>query len=74
MRLQAYEEAAKEFALSESEHDPCFKQWTADPGIWKRIVTDSNVFALEAGLSALRAYLEYGGAHAWSRFVMNIIQ
>ena len=42
--------------------------------MWKGAVTDSNVAAQQEGLSALCAFLKYGGSQACSRFVDAWIQ
>ncbi|OLL25274.1 Spindle pole body component alp14 [Neolecta irregularis DAH-3] len=66
VRLAAYDEAAKAFAISTDEADPCFRPWL-DPVLWKKIVTDSNVVAQEAGLAALLVFLEFAGPLSCSR-------
>lgn len=60
VRLGAYEEIAREFEKSRSEHDECFGAY-GDPHLYKKIVTDANVVAQETGIAALNAYLQYGG-------------
>jgi cytoskeleton-associated protein 5 len=62
VRLGAYEEMRNQFILSKSETDPCFRPFIDNPGLYKQIVTDSNVVAQETGLATLAAMLEYGGS------------
>lgn len=61
VRLEAYEEIAKQFEGSRNDKDECFQRFNNQPGEWKRIVTDANVVAQEAGISALLKFLELGG-------------
>ncbi|KAL7274077.1 hypothetical protein RUND412_003043 [Rhizina undulata] len=67
VRKAAYEEAAAEFAKSPDEGAPCFSPWLYDPGLWKKVVTDSNVAAQAEGITALCEFLQYGGENACSR-------
>ncbi|KAF5100661.1 hypothetical protein D0Z00_001173 [Geotrichum galactomycetum] len=62
VRLAAYEEMRKQFTLSKSETDPCFRPFIENPELYKQIVTDSNVVAQETGLATLAVMLEYGGS------------
>lgn len=62
VRLAAYEEMRNQFTLSKSETDPCFQPFIDNPGLYKQIVTDSNVVAQETGLATLATMLEYGGS------------
>jgi protein STU2 len=39
-----------------------------DPGLWKKAVMDSNVAAQQEGITALCAFLEYGGHNACLRY------
>jgi len=55
---------AKEFATSPDEGAPCFRPWLNDPTVWKKIVTDTNAVAQEAGLAALSNFIEFGGQNA----------
>lgn len=55
------------FTKSASETDACFRPFLDNPGIYKKIVTDSNVVAQEAGISSLVAFLEFGGSEACLR-------
>lgn len=64
MRLAAYEEMKKQFMASGSESDGCFRPFLENPDIFKKIVTDANVVAQEAGLGSLNAFLEFGGPSA----------
>lgn len=57
------------FAKSGHESDPCFRPFLDSPGVFKKIVTDSNVVAQEMGLSALVSFLEFGGPQACLRYV-----
>ncbi|RYP76824.1 hypothetical protein DL771_001560 [Monosporascus sp. 5C6A] len=61
VRKQAYEEAAKQFELTPDEHDPAFRPFNQDPGLWKAAVSDSNVAAQADGIAALCAFLKFGG-------------
>ena len=42
-----------------------------DSGLWKKIVLDSNVAAQQEGITALCAFLQYGGVNACLRY-MNL--
>lgn len=64
VRLEAYEEMSKLFSISTSEKDPIFRPFLLDVGLWKKISTDSNVFAQEAGIKALKDFLEFCGKEA----------
>ncbi|KAF8422561.1 armadillo-type protein [Tirmania nivea] len=66
VRKAAYEEAAAAFAKTPDESDPCFYPWI-DGGLWKKVVTDSNVAAQQDGIAALCAFLKYGGDNACTR-------
>lgn len=61
VRKAAYESAAKQFAVSPNESDPCFRPFLNDPSLWKSAVTDSNVAAQQEAIIALCAFLKYGG-------------
>lgn len=61
MRKGGYEDAAKQFSVSPDEDDPCFRPFLNDPSLWKGAVTDSNVAAQQDGVTALCAFLKYGG-------------
>lgn len=67
MRLAAYEDMKSQFSRSASESDPCFRPFLDNPQIYKKIVTDSNVVAQEAGIASLAAFLEFGGVDAGNR-------
>ncbi|ANB11697.1 Stu2p [Sugiyamaella lignohabitans] len=67
VRLAAYEETKKQFASSGSESDACFRPFLDNPAVYKKIVTDSNVVAQEAGISSLASFLEFGGSNACLR-------
>jgi protein STU2 len=67
VRKEGYEDAAKEFERTPDESDPVFKQFLQDPGLWKDAAGDSNVAAQQEGLTALCAFLKYGGPQAASR-------
>jgi protein STU2 len=60
---------AKEFATSPDEGAPCFRPWLNDPTVWKKIVTDSNAVAQEAGLGALSNFIEFGGQNAALKYI-----
>jgi protein STU2 len=55
---------AREFATSTGEDAACFKEWSNDPTVWKKIVADTNAVAQEAGLAALSNFIEFGGQNA----------
>ncbi|KAF5020394.1 hypothetical protein F66182_7581 [Fusarium sp. NRRL 66182] len=61
VRKGAYEEATKQFEKSPSEDDPCFRPFLNDPGLWNKAVLDSNVAAQQEAITALCAFLKYGG-------------
>ncbi|KAK3377259.1 armadillo-type protein [Lasiosphaeria ovina] len=61
VRKQAYEEAAALFEKSPDEYDPVFRPFIQDSGLWKSAAADSNVAAQQDGLSALCAFLKFGG-------------
>lgn len=67
VRKAGYEDAAKQFAASPDEDDPCFRPFLNDPGLWKSAVTDSNVAAQQDGVVALCAFLKYGGRNCCIR-------
>lgn len=60
-RLGAYEELSKSFENSRSDTDECFDLFNARPEVAKKMLTDSNVVALETGIQAFTEYLKYGG-------------
>lgn len=60
---------AKDFATSPDEQAPCFRPWLNDPTVWRKIVTDSNAVAQEAGIGALCKFIEYGGTNAAHKYV-----
>ncbi|KAF5659818.1 microtubule associated protein [Fusarium heterosporum] len=61
VRKGAYEEAAKQFEKSPDESDPCFRPFLNDPSLWNKAVLDSNVAAQQEAVTALCAFLKYGG-------------
>ncbi|KAI1174213.1 armadillo-type protein [Nemania sp. FL0916] len=61
VRKQAYEDAAKQFEITPDEHDPAFRPFNQDPGLWKGAVADSNVAAQSDGIAAYCAFLKFGG-------------
>ncbi|KAK7207224.1 armadillo-type protein [Myxozyma melibiosi] len=73
VRLAAYEEITKQFTTSGSENDPCFRPFLSDPTLYKKIVTDSNVAAQEAGIGSLVAFLQYGGTNACQRLRGTVV-
>ncbi|KTW25567.1 hypothetical protein T552_03427 [Pneumocystis carinii B80] len=73
VRLEAYEEMSKLFSISTSEQDPIFRSFLLDIGLWKKISTDSNVFAQEAGIKALKDFLEFCGKEACIRTRSTVI-
>ncbi|KFA64995.1 hypothetical protein S40285_06885 [Stachybotrys chlorohalonatus IBT 40285] len=67
VRKAAYEDAAKAFAASPDESDPCFRPFLQDAGLWKSAVTDANVVAQQEALTALCAFLKFCGREACLR-------
>ncbi|KAF7934384.1 uncharacterized protein EAE98_000905 [Botrytis deweyae] len=67
VRKAAYEDAAKQFEITPDEHDPVFKPFLNDPGLWKGAVADSNVAAQQDGIAALCAFLKFGGREHCTR-------
>ncbi|PHH83020.1 hypothetical protein CDD82_3932 [Ophiocordyceps australis] len=61
VRKEAYEEAAKQFSASASEEDACFRPFLSDSNLWKSAVNDSNVAAQQEAVTALCAFLKFGG-------------
>ncbi|PHH61766.1 hypothetical protein CDD81_7977 [Ophiocordyceps australis] len=61
VRKQAYEEASKQFSASASEDDACFRPFLSDSSLWKSAVNDSNVAAQQEAVTALCAFLKFGG-------------
>ncbi|KAK9448339.1 armadillo-type protein [Limtongia smithiae] len=73
VRLAAYEEMTRTFTVSASENDPCFRPFLNDPALYKKVVTDSNVAAQEAGITSLVAFLQYGGVNACQRIRGTVV-
>ncbi|KAG4305039.1 hypothetical protein PORY_001714 [Pneumocystis oryctolagi] len=73
VRLSAYEEMSKLFSNSTSEHDPIFRPFLLDVVLWKKISTDTNVFAQEVGINTLKDFLEFGGKEACIRTRSTVI-
>ncbi|KAF8856854.1 ARM repeat-containing protein [Acephala macrosclerotiorum] len=67
VRKAAYEDAAKQFEITPDEHDPAFRPFIQDPGLWKGAVADSNVAAQQEGIAALCAFLKFGGKENCTR-------
>ncbi|KAG9239718.1 putative spindle pole body component alp14 [Amylocarpus encephaloides] len=67
VRKAAYEDAAKQFAITPDEHDPAFRPFLQDPGLWKGAAADSNVAAQQEGIAALCAFLKFGGREGCTR-------
>ncbi|EGX95519.1 spindle pole body component, putative [Cordyceps militaris CM01] len=67
VRKGAYEEAAKQFALTPDESDPFFRPFLSDVGLWKSAVLDANVVSQQEGVIALCAFLKYAGRDAGLR-------
>jgi hypothetical protein len=67
VRKAAYEDAAKQFEVTPDEHDPAFRPFLQDPGLWKGAVADSNVAAQQDGIAALCAFLKFGGRDGCTR-------
>ncbi|BFZ60674.1 hypothetical protein YB2330_001716 [Saitoella coloradoensis] len=66
VRSEAYEEAANAFSRTADESDPIFREFR-DDGMWKKVVGDSNVVAMEKGIACTKAYVEFGGAQCANR-------
>ncbi|KAF8533066.1 armadillo-type protein [Trichophaea hybrida] len=73
VRKEAYEAATKEFEQSPDESAACFTPWLMDPGLWQKAAIDSNVAAQQEGITALCAFLQYGGASACSRTRNHVV-
>lgn len=73
VRQQAYEEMKKQFTKSSSESDGCFRPFVDNPGIYKKIVSDSNIAAQETGVASLNAFLEFGGVPAAMRTRSHVV-
>lgn len=71
MRKAAYEDAAKQFEITPDEHDPAFRPFIQDPGLWKAAVADSNVAAQQDGIAALCAFLKFGGRDGCTRYFLH---
>ncbi|EPQ61549.1 Microtubule-associated protein of the XMAP215-Dis1 family [Blumeria graminis f. sp. tritici 96224] len=67
VRKAAYESAAKQFESTADESDPIFRSLNIDPGLWKGVVSDSNVAAQQEGIAALCAFLKYGSKENCTR-------
>lgn len=61
VRKAGYEDAAKQFEVTPDEHDPAFRPFLQDPGLWKGAVADSNVAAQQEGIASLCSFLRSGG-------------
>ena len=53
--MSAYEELAKLFRTLPSADDPEYRKWI---GYMKKLVTDSNAAAQDAGIAALLSFLQ----------------
>lgn len=71
VRKAAYEDAAKAFEITPDEHDPTFRPFLNDPGLWKGAAGDSNVAAQQDGIAALCAFLKFGGRENATRYGQN---
>lgn len=63
-RLHGYEALPKLFSLTTSDSDPAFRPYLSDPGLLKKIVTDSNAVAQEKGVEAICALVQYSGENS----------
>lgn len=68
VRKAGYEDAAKQFEITPDEHDPAFRPFLNEPGLWKGAVADSNVAAQQDGIAALCAFLKFGGKEGCTRY------
>lgn len=66
-RVSAYEELKDKFTTSPSENDAVFTPFLDNPGLYKKIVADTNVVAQEQAIHSLVAFLRYGGTNACLR-------
>lgn len=55
------------FTTSPSEADPIFAPFLDNPGLYKKIVGDTNVVAQDQGIQSLAAFLQFGGTQACLR-------
>ncbi|CAG8981394.1 hypothetical protein HYALB_00009606, partial [Hymenoscyphus albidus] len=67
VRKDGYVDAAKQFEVTPDEHDPTFRPFLQDPGLWKGAAADSNVAAQQEGIAALCAFLKFGGREGCTR-------
>lgn len=74
VRKEGYEAAVKAFEVTPDEHDPVFRPFVTDSGLWKGAAGDSNVAAQQEGLGALCAFLKYGGVQGAQRSRSHTIQ
>ncbi len=63
-RLDGYETLPKLFQLTSSDTDPAFRPYLSDPGLLKKIASDSNAVAQEKGLDALCALVQFSGENS----------
>ncbi|KAI9046712.1 hypothetical protein LZ554_009450 [Drepanopeziza brunnea f. sp. 'monogermtubi'] len=73
VRKAGYEDAAKQFEVTPDEHDPVFRSFIQDPGLWKGAAADSNVAAQQDGIAALCAFLKFGGREGCTRTRSSVI-
>jgi len=69
VRKEAYEAAAKDFDLAQSENDPVVRMFIQDSGLWKNAVSDSNVAAQQEALGSLCSWLQIAGTTGCTRYV-----
>lgn len=67
VRKEGYEAATREFKTATSPSNPTVKEFTADSGLWKAAVADSNVAAQQEALNAYCAFLEIAGVPGCTR-------
>lgn len=72
VRKEAYEAAAKEFDLAQSENDPIVRTFIQDPNLWKSAVADSNVAAQQEALGSLCSFLQIAGTPGCTRYVYAV--
>lgn len=70
-RKGGYEAASKAFDTAQSEDDAIVRQFISDSGIWKGVVSDSNVAAQQEGLGALCSFLNIAGKDGCTRHVTS---
>jgi protein STU2 len=71
VRKEAYEAAAKEFDVAQTENDAIVRQFTNDSTLWSKAVADSNVAAQQESLGALCSFLQIAGLDGCKRYHLH---